>query len=93
MEYKNITAVPIISYSLTSLITISRLTENKHWATDLIAGTLLGWACGTQVVNNYHRYARLARIGQLNKERGNLSLNIQYMPGAGLMPGMVYTFR
>jgi membrane-associated phospholipid phosphatase len=93
MEYKNIPAVPIISYSVASLISLSRLTENKHWATDLLAGALLGWACGTQVVNNYHRYARLVRTGKTNKKRGKLTLNVQYVPGSGIIPGMVYNFR
>jgi membrane-associated phospholipid phosphatase len=93
MEYRDKPAVPIISYSIASLITISRLTENKHWATDLIAGTLLGWACGTQVVNNYHRYAKLVRTGKTNKKKGKLTFNMQYLPEGGLIPGMVYTFR
>jgi hypothetical protein len=66
MEYKYIPIVPIVSYGIATLISVSRLTENKHWATDLIGGAFLGWACGTQVVNNYHRYARLVRTGQIS---------------------------
>lgn len=96
MEYKNTPVVPIVSYSVATLISLSRLTENKHWATDLIGGAFLGWACGTQVVNNYHRYARLARTGQVKKKKkkkGDASFNLQYQPGAGLMPGLVYKFR
>lgn len=93
MEYKNVPAIPILSFGMASLIGFSRIIQNKHWATDVFAGALLGLACGTQVVNNYHRYARLIRTGKVKKKKGDLSLNIQYMPGVGVMPGAVYKFR
>lgn len=95
MEYKNIPLIPIVSYSAATLISLSRLSENKHWATDIIAGAFLGWACGTQVVNNYHRYARLVRTGQLKnkKKKGDVTFSLQYIPGGGVMPGLVYNFR
>jgi membrane-associated phospholipid phosphatase len=93
MEYKNVPAIPIISYSMASLIGFSRIIENRHWATDVFAGALLGLACGTQVVNNYHRYAKLVRTGKVKKKKGDLSLNIQYLPGVGVVPGAVYRFR
>jgi membrane-associated phospholipid phosphatase len=95
MEYKNIPIVPIVSYGVASLVSLSRITENRHWATDIVAGALLGFACGTQTVNNYHRYARLVRTGQFKKrsKKGDLSLNLQYSPVSGLMPGVVYNFR
>lgn len=94
MEYKNIPAVPIISYSVASLIGASRIIENRHWATDVFAGALIGYACGTQVVNNYHRYARLVRTGGLKKKKKkrDISFNLQYQPGAGVVPGIVYKF-
>jgi len=95
-EYKNIPLVPFISYGIATLIGVSRITENRHWATDVVAGGLLGFACGTQVVNNYHRYARLKRQGGLiNKSdnKGHVSFNIQYSPFGVVQPGLVYTFR
>lgn len=95
MEYKNVPAVPVISYSLATLVTLSRITENRHWVSDLFAGALLGYACGTQVVNNYHRYARLVRTGQTRKKKkkGDMTFNIQYVPGVGVQPGFVYKWR
>lgn len=92
-EYKYIPAVPIISYTVASLISLSRITENRHWATDIITGAALGYLSGTQVVNNYHRYARLIRTGKLKNKKGDLSFNLQYQPGAGVLPGVVYKFR
>ncbi|MET0634811.1 MAG: phosphatase PAP2 family protein [Chitinophagaceae bacterium] len=94
-EYKNIPIVPILSYGFASLVSLSRIVENRHWATDLIAGGLLGFACGSQVVNNYHRYARLKRQEGLRKKpgKGKLSFNLQVSPFGVIQPGIVYTFR
>ncbi len=94
-EYKDIPGVPIISYGIATAVTLSRITQNRHWATDLIAGGLLGFACGTQVVNNYHRYARLKRQGGFSKpnSKGQLNFKIEYSPFGVLQPGFIYTFR
>src|SRR5207302_1941254 len=59
MEYSDRPLVPIIAYSAATLIGLSRITENKHWDSDLIVGAALGYLTGRQVVNNYHRYARI----------------------------------
>ncbi|MEO6316662.1 MAG: phosphatase PAP2 family protein [Chitinophagaceae bacterium] len=92
-EYRDIPMVPIISYGLATLVGVSRITENRHWATDVIAGGLLGFACGTQVVNNYHRYARLKRQGMVHPDqKGSISFTLAYSP-FGVQPGVVYTFR
>jgi membrane-associated phospholipid phosphatase len=88
MEYKNTPWVPIVSYSAASLIGASRITENKHWFTDVLAGAALGYICGRQVVNNYHRYSKI-RSG---KPKGTVYFNMGYSNGT-LMPGLTYNFR
>lgn len=88
MEYRNHPWIPIFSYSAASLIGLSRITENKHWATDVLVGAALGYLTGRQVVNNYHRYADLKAPAQ----KGKVSFNMQYHFGH-MMPGFVYTFR
>jgi membrane-associated phospholipid phosphatase len=89
MEYKDRPLVPIIAYSAATLIGLSRITENKHWATDVLAGAALGYLTGRQVVNNYHRYAKLKAP---NQKKNTVSFNLQYNFGH-VMPGLVYTFR
>jgi membrane-associated phospholipid phosphatase len=86
-EYKNTPWVPALAYSAASLVGLSRITENKHWATDVIVGATLGYLCGSQVVNNYHRYAKL----KAPKKSGTLSFNLNYN-GYNFEPGLVYTF-
>jgi membrane-associated phospholipid phosphatase len=87
MEYSDRPIVPILSYSAASLIGLSRITENKHWASDVLIGGILGHLIGRQVVNNYHRYARL-KSGEA-KKKNTLSFAPQYQFGQWL-PGVVY---
>jgi membrane-associated phospholipid phosphatase len=89
MEYRDRPLVPIISYSFASLIGLSRITENKHWLTDVFAGAGLGFITGMQVVNNYHRYAT---IKNSRKRKGSVSFIL--IPGIySIQPGVRYTFR
>jgi membrane-associated phospholipid phosphatase len=55
IQYKDIKAVPIISYSLASLVGISRLIEHEHWASDVFVGALIGWASGKQVTSSFNK--------------------------------------
>jgi membrane-associated phospholipid phosphatase len=89
MEYKDKPIIPIISYTAAALIGLSRITENKHWFTDVLAGATLGYLTGRQVVNNYHRYSKLKAPGQQKK---TVSFNLRYDYGV-VMPGLVYKFR
>ena len=93
MEYSNHKIVPVLSYSVASLIGLSRITENKHWASDVFIGGVLGHLIGRQVVNNYHRYAKLkAAQPRMKKVRNSISFSPQYAFGRWL-PGFVYTFN
>lgn len=89
LEYKDKPIIPIIAYGAASLIGISRITENKHWATDVLAGAALGFLSGKQVVNNYHRYSELKVP---NEKKGSVSLNVQYSYGH-ITPGLIYKFN
>jgi membrane-associated phospholipid phosphatase len=89
MEYKDRPIVGIISYSAATLIGISRVTENKHWATDVLVGAALGYVTGRLIVNNYHRYAKLKAPQQ---KKNTVTFNLRYNYGQ-VIPGIVYTFR
>ena len=54
-QYRDTKVIPILSYSIASLVGISRLTENRHWSSDVFAGAFLGFVCGKQVVAHYNR--------------------------------------
>lgn len=88
-EYSNTIVVPIIAYSSATLIGLSRLTENKHWASDILVGAALGYLTGKQIVNNYHRYAKLKAP---NQAKNSVSFNLQYKLGQ-FRPGLIYSFK
>jgi membrane-associated phospholipid phosphatase len=54
-RYSDIKAIPILSYSLATLVGISRLTEHAHWTSDIFVGGLIGYICGKQVVAGYDK--------------------------------------
>ena len=53
--YHEKTWVAITSYSLASLVGVSRIYDDKHWATDVLTGAALGFAIGKLVYNNYRK--------------------------------------
>ncbi len=89
LEYKDKPLVPILCYSAATLVGLSRITENKHWATDVVAGAALGYLSGRLVVNNYHRYAKLKAPRQ---SKNSVSFSLGYNYGQ-LTPGLVYHIR
>lgn len=88
MEYRDRPLIPILSYSAATLIGLSRLTENKHWPTDILAGAALGFLSGKQVVNNYHRYAKIKQSTRHTKK--SLSFTFRAFYGK-LLPGFTYS--
>jgi len=54
-EYKETVWVPIIAYSLATGTGLSRMYDNKHWASDVLTGALCGYIIGKLVVkeNNW----------------------------------------
>jgi len=88
MQYKNHALVPVLAYSAATLIGLSRITENKHWISDVFAGAAVGYISGRLVVNNYHRRAKQ---NFSNGKKGFLSFNFQYNNGV-IMPGIIYQF-
>ena len=85
--YNEHLAVPIISYSVASLVGLSRLTEHAHWSSDIFVGAALGYLCGKQVVNNYRK---LNHITPTHRHHKNISLSMDYS-GKTYFAGMKYS--
>jgi membrane-associated phospholipid phosphatase len=84
MEYRDRPLVPVLAYSAASLIGLSRITENRHWSSDVFAGATLGYLCGKLVVNNYHRYNKV--------QKQNHPMSVTLVPLNGkILPGILYT--
>jgi membrane-associated phospholipid phosphatase len=48
-EYNNTWYVPLICYSLASLAGLSRMNDNKHWASDVFMGAALGFSVSKMI--------------------------------------------
>lgn len=46
MEYSNTIWVPVLAYTLAAGTAVSRVYDNKHWASDVIVGSALGFVTG-----------------------------------------------
>ena len=94
MEYKDKPLIPILSYTGATLIGLSRITENQHWFTDVVIGAGMGYLSGRQVVNNYHRFAKIKKAEPLNHEvmHTKLYFNMQNYNGE-LHPGLTLSLR
>ncbi|WP_062544314.1 phosphatase PAP2 family protein [Rufibacter tibetensis] len=47
--------VPQAAYGLATLVGLSRINDNKHWASDVLAGAALGYLTGKATYWGYHR--------------------------------------
>ncbi len=84
-RYSDIKAVPILSYSLATLVGVSRLTEHMHWSSDVFAGALLGFACGKQVISHYDKMHKNSAGPLTAKSKNKPELTLfQYNKQVGL---------
>jgi membrane-associated phospholipid phosphatase len=54
-RYNETSTVPIISYTLASVIGLSRMVEHTHWASDVFAGACIGYLCADQAVSRFEK--------------------------------------
>lgn len=54
-EYKHRPAVQIAAYGIASAVSVARFTGHKHYISDVIAGSAMGYAIGKFVFNAHHR--------------------------------------
>jgi len=53
MQYRESVWVPILAYATATGVALSRETENKHWLSDSLVGSVLGYVIGRLVVRNH----------------------------------------
>lgn len=84
-EYKDEKAVPIVMYSIASLVAISRLIEHTHWTSDIFLGGLVGYLCGKQVVANEKKVFPKYRLANRYSKSYFYPVNFSGIYGAGWM--------
>lgn len=51
-SYKQTIWVPVVCYTLASGVALSRVYDNEHWASDVLVGSVIGFAIGNLIVRN-----------------------------------------
>ena len=51
-EYKTNSFITIISYSLATIVALSRVYDNEHWISDVLPAAVIGYGIGKLVYNN-----------------------------------------
>ncbi|MFU8843577.1 MAG: phosphatase PAP2 family protein [Bacteroidales bacterium] len=51
-QYKDVKVVPYISYGLATLVSLSRITQDVHWSSDIFLGAFLGYQIGRYMVRH-----------------------------------------
>lgn len=75
-QYKNNMFIPIIAYTFATGVSLSRITENAHWLSDVIIGSALGYGIG-KFVTKSHKNTSWFLIPSQNG--GKLSITGIYM--------------
>jgi len=61
-EYRRPIIIPLICYSLATFTGLSRITEDRHWASDVFFGAFLGYTIGRFLVKNDSKYCTITPI-------------------------------
>ncbi|MBS1855279.1 MAG: phosphatase PAP2 family protein [Acidobacteria bacterium] len=54
-EYPRPRIIPVAAYSVASMVMVSRFTQRRHFAADVVAGAAAGWFIGNYVFHKRHR--------------------------------------
>ena len=76
MQYHDSVWVPILSYTVATGVGLSRLTEGKHWLSDVLVGGILGHLVGRLVVRNHRRRYRLTPVAGLDHGTPSFALSL-----------------
>ena len=88
--YRNQRWVPLLAYTSASLIGLSRIMENRHWASDVLVSSALGYLCGKQVVRNFYMLQRLSSFSC--RKQYKLTYNLNFVHNT-IMPELICTFK
>jgi membrane-associated phospholipid phosphatase len=53
-EYREHIAVPILSYSVASVVSASRVSAQRHWVSDIVVGGSTGFLIGRHIFKRHH---------------------------------------
>ena len=83
-EYNDNRKVQIAAYGIASAVSVARFTSGKHYISDVLVGSILGYAIGRYVYHAHHR-EEIDSSGEENEQRMSKwpAISPQYNRGAG----------
>ena len=60
LQYRHTGWVPVVAYTLAGGVGLSRMALDRHWASDVFVGAVVGHLVARLVVRNHERYRRVA---------------------------------
>ena len=78
-EYEDKAYVPPLSYGIAALTALSRVNDNKHWASDVFMGSVIGYAAGKTIYALQRgRNANLSVIPLVERDRTLVLLTFRW---------------
>jgi membrane-associated phospholipid phosphatase len=62
MQYRHMAWVPVLSYTIAVGVGLTRVTMDRHWMSDVVAGAVVGHLVARLVVRSYTRRQRLVPV-------------------------------
>ena len=76
-EYSDRRAVQIAAYGIASAVSVARFTGHKHYISDVVAGSALGWGIGRYVYSAHHRRTPLVTM-QFDRRAGDYGVGLTW---------------
>lgn len=78
-QYSSNLIVPVISYSLASLVGIARIVDDTHWASDVFVGAIIGYLTSKEVMlNNPSELSRKENSGIVSSGKAKSKNHLSY---------------
>jgi membrane-associated phospholipid phosphatase len=81
LQYRHRAWVPVLAYAVASAVGLSRMTMDRHWASDVFCGALLGQAIARLVVHDQDRRRRIVPMVACSRRGVSLTLLLDLDPG------------
>ena len=82
MQYRDEPWVPVLAYTVAASVGLSRMALDRHWASDVLVGAVVGHVVSRLVVRNHRRRQRLVPALACSGRAVVLSLSYDLGPGS-----------
>ena len=79
-KYSDSKLIPFLAYGIATITSLSRVHDNKHWASDVFMGAAVGYA-SANIVYNYNKNRRLRNlvvVPDVRKDYAGVALQIKF---------------